>query len=114
VFAFVTAAVAPTTLAVLDGRVAERAARELVASRPRATPNELVVALRDFIRVTESRSVPDDLDIPSRAGRVRAKAGSRGESVDRCEKAQAAETRVGVRQVTYLRVSRTRTLLRSE
>lgn len=60
-------------------RLAEQAARELVAGRPVHT-HELVVSLRDFIRqALDLDSIPSDLAIPMQGpGRPSGNGGSRG------------------------------------
>lgn len=60
-------------------RLAERAARELVAGRPVHT-HELVVSLRDFIRqALDLDPIPDDLAIPVQGpGRPSGNGGGRG------------------------------------
>jgi uncharacterized membrane protein YgcG len=60
-------------------RLAERAARELVAGRPVQT-HELVVSLRDFIRqALDLDPVPADLEIPMQGPTRPGSAGGRGD-----------------------------------
>lgn len=75
-------------------RLAERAARELVAGRPIHT-HELVVSLRDFIReALDLGPIPADLTIPMQGPTRPSGAGARGKG-DRGKEGQGSESKGG-------------------